>query len=343
MSQQILHIVQTQDLEAGLAAVCLPGLFAAFERHNLHSGLATDRNALLAQLGSAALVHIHGWKYELARWAADAAHRAGRPYLIAPHGTLTVGPYYRLGWRDRLRGLWQDRNRVRRAASIAAWNLFEERSLRQARAHRDIRLLPYGLNPADYVPADNTRRNAGVSPGRRLLLSLGPLDPVYGCVVLLKAFAELGPIGDGWNIALVGADPANWRRTLEAAVQRKGGQDRVQFATAQDLGEQRAWLARTSLVAAPALHVRPGVSIMQAVAAGVPVVATTVAVPPGLEDAVRLSGPSRQEFREALGSVLTASDAERSALAGRARAAVRAKLDWSVLADTWLRTYKELM
>ncbi len=120
---------------------------------------------------------------------------------------------------------------------------------------------------------------------------LGPIDPIEGIVPLLKAFAEIGTASDGWNIALVGREVGEWRKMLEAAIRRKGGEDRVQFASAMDLDAQRLWLSRASILAAPSLQIRCPISLLQAAAAGVPVIASRFLAPRTWEPCVRVSAP----------------------------------------------------
>ncbi|MDO8631761.1 MAG: glycosyltransferase, partial [Phycisphaerales bacterium] len=176
----------------------------------------------------------------------------------------------------------------------------------------------------------------------RTLLMLGPIDPVHGCVALLKALAELGPDADGWKVVLAGRDSANWRRMLEAAIYRKGGGDRVQFENADSPAEQRALLARASFLVAPSLHVRPAVSIMQAIAADVPAIASTFSAPPGLENVLRVCGPSRAELREELRAAMRLTDEQRRGTTSVVLAAAKASLDWSILAPKYAQLYREI-
>jgi glycosyltransferase involved in cell wall biosynthesis len=242
----------------------------------------------------------------------------------------------------KLRTAWRDRRIVRGAACVTALNEREETELRAVDLHRNIRQLAYGLRLADYEGPQATGAGPRSLPKGRFVLMLGPIDPRTGCVALLKAFAEIGPDANGWHVVLAGRDGSPHRRSLEAAVYRKGGEGRVVFAAAPDLVTQRAWLARACLLAAPSLHVRFPASILQAVAAGVPVLATTPATPPGLENVVTTCGATREELREALRSVLRWSDEKRAASTDEARASGRTRLDWSLVAREYADLYTAL-
>ena len=120
-------------------------------------------------------------------------------------------------------------------------------------------------------------------------------------------------------------------------------QDRVRFVEAADVKTQRRWLRKASLLAAPSLHTRCPVSAMQAVAAGVPVVASAHSAPLGLEDEMWVFGTTRAELKITLRKILELSDEQRTAMAQRARDAVRSRFDWSVLSDDYVQFYRNLV
>jgi len=81
---------------------------------------------------------------------------------------------------------------------------------------------------------------------------------------------------------------------------------------------------------------------MQAVAAGLTVIASKHAAPDGLDGAIITCRPSRAELRDALRSAISLSDDERTSLARSAQAVGRKVFDWSVLAGRYVQLYKGL-
>ncbi len=340
----IIHVIESLEPEAGSVAVSLRGLTQALVERGIEAASVTRAEAAAADplVHKASVVHLHGWGTELARRMAHAARRAGRPYVISPLGSLIAGPYRKRGWRDKLRGLLGNSSLIRGAAAVTALNAAEQQALRAGGLNVNARVLPYGLDMSTFEATHHPNDALPEVPAGRCLLLLGPIHPDEGLVPLVTAFAEIGPVADGWNIVLAGPEIGDWRRQLEAAVRRKGAAERVLFTPAPDVATQRAWLARASVLAAPSLHYRCPVSIMQALAAGVPVVASDRVVPDGLNDALQACAPTREALREALRFVLRLSDEERSSVAQKARAAARARLDWSVLVDRYVQLYREL-
>jgi len=281
------------------------------------------------------VIHIHGWGFEGGRVAAKQAARTKTPYVLSPHGTLCGGPHNAPSLWKRWWSALTEAGCVRGARYLLAMNDAEAKQLGKDAKHRNVRVRPYGLSFGEYGDV-----RAGSSHLRQLLV-LGSLHPRGGCVALLKALAELGPIANGWSVVFAAADVNEWRPMLEAAVRRKGGADRVQFVEALDLDSQRRLLSESSVVVAPNLHWDLGVSILQAAACGIPAIATTAAVPFGLDGAVRSCEPRRDELREALRSVLSISREDRTRLGANLKETARKTLDWSALIPCYVELYHE--
>lgn len=339
MSLCVLHVLESSDPDAGSVAVCLGGLHEALASRGLQSKIVAPPADATQTLDNVDIVHIHGWDYVLAQRIAAAALKAGKPYIITPHGSLTHGPYNKPTWKDRIRFIWRIRRLIRGAACLTAINPLEEQDHQAQRIHSLIRVLPYGLSFDEYAPPPTDGR---VSSNTKSLLVLGPLHPRGGCVALLKAIAEIGPDADGWSVVLAGRDNGEWRKMLESAVRRKKGDDRVTFATARTVAEQRTLLARTSVLTSPGLHIGLSVSIMQAVASGVPVIASSCTAPAGIDGAIQVFEPRREALREAIRAVLRLTDESRGAMGEKARVLGGRLFDWSVLANQYVQLYKDI-
>lgn len=241
-----------------------------------------------------------------------------------------------------MRKRWHDRS-ARRATVIAAYNESEARHLREINVHPRIEVLPLGINTQDYAEVVALRTSLSPKRGERTVLYLGPIHPREGLVAFLKAFAELGADADGWNVVLAGRATPQWRGKIEAAIQRKGGADRITFSDVPDLAAQLSLLAQADILISPALQHHCPTSIMQALACGVPVVATEPVSPDGVSDAMVVCRPSRDELRESLRTVMTMNETDRRALGERGHAWIKAHGGWSVLTDRYMALYQSLV
>ncbi len=337
---RVLQVVEDARPEAGSLGLLLPGLVSALAPCGIEAMVHDGGNLDSAAVSDADVVHVHGWGGEGSKQAAALAAHAGKPFLLTPVGGLSSEARQHTSWVRRMRRAFGDRSLLRRAAAVCAVNESEENELRRSSVHRLVRVLPYGIGFSEIAVSD--LRRGAVSAANRSILYLDAIEPPAGPVLLLKAFAEIGAEADGWTIVFAGPDRGDCRRELEAAVRRKGGGDRVRFQPASTPDACNAVLAEATLVAAPSLGIRSPVSVLQALNWGVAVVATSCVTPPGLALVIGSCPPRRAEFREALRSVMRMPEAEREAMAQRARAVARALVDWSVLAERYAELYHSL-
>jgi glycosyltransferase involved in cell wall biosynthesis len=188
-----------------------------------------------------------------------------------------------------------------------------------------IRVIYQGIDTGEWrVPPLPPRKDG---PAR--ILSVGALREKKGHEVLLGALSRLAAEGEAFRAVIVGEGPR--RRALEALVGRLSLGSRVELAGAEEPDRIRDRMAGSDLFVLACRRARNGdvdgipVSLMEAMAAGVPVVSTRLSgipelvtdgeegrlAPPG--DAIALS----DRIREAL-----FRPAESAEMARRARAKV---------------------
>jgi glycosyltransferase involved in cell wall biosynthesis len=241
-----------------------------------------------------------------AHWlpAGWVAARSGRPYVVQVWGT-DVELARRAPWLAR---------RVLRSARlvIAASNDLAERA--RALGAVNVRVIPSGVD----LPAQ-----VGVEAEPAELLYAGRLSPEKGVLELLEA-------AQGMNLVVAGDGPLR---------------DRVPFARGfVQHDELQRLYARAAVVACPSRREGFGVSCLEAMAYGRPVVATSVG---GLldlvvDDETGIVVPPRDPaaLRFALERLLADPDLRRKlGSAGRERA--RAHFSWETVTDATLAAYAE--
>jgi glycosyltransferase involved in cell wall biosynthesis len=179
---------------------------------------------------------------------------------------------------------------------------------------------------ADGVPAGSLRvlpyfvgsPRAGIEPGREVDVAfIGRLVAPKGAHVLLRALTEL----DGVSAVIAGDGPD--RARLEALARELGLERRVRFEGWISTTDRETLLASARVVAIPSLWDEPfGIVGIEALAAGVPVVASAVGgIPSWLEDGVcgvLVRRGDASGLAAALGDVLF-DDQKRATLASGAR------------------------
>ncbi len=187
-----------------------------------------------------------------------------------------------------------------------------------------VRVVRCGIDPAAFRPAIGT--GAGHGPVR--ILYVGRLVALKGQPVLLDAVTRLAASGLDAELILVGDGPE--RHELELHAQRSGLNGRVTFAGALGQDEVRGHYARADVFCLPSFAEGVPVVLMEAMAAGLPVVTTRIAgVPELVEDGVEglLTSPGRADQLEAALARLARDPDLRTAMGRRGRAKVESLHD----------------
>jgi glycosyltransferase involved in cell wall biosynthesis len=217
-----------------------------------------------------------------------------------------------------------------------------EAAARVLRAHGykgRLEVVPHGVDTARFSPAAE-----GARPSSPVVGFAGALTPQKGVDVLLEAMARLDR---RVQCRIVGDGPE--RARLEERARRPGLDDRVVFTGAVPHGRVPDELRRMTVFVLPArslpgLEERFGRVLLEAMATGLPVVATeTGEIPEVLGAAgVRVPPEDPAALASALGRIT--GDPEggwRAGLMGRAR--VEAEFAWERVAERTLRVYDEVL
>lgn len=173
---------------------------------------------------------------------------------------------------------WRVDEKIRRARFVACISQFA-RSQAMVFAPQEhwgkLHVVHCGVEPAQFTPIRHEGR------GSRLLF-VGRLAAVKGLPVLLDAVAALAKQRPGITLRLAGDGPD--RSALEARAKKLGIANNVEFLGYQSQAQVRQLLQRTDAFVMASFAEGVPVVLMEAMAAGVPVVATRIAGVPELVD-----------------------------------------------------------
>ncbi len=277
-----------------------------------------DLAARLAD-GRPDVVHAHGMFSPLAIGALLAARRLDVPSVSTTHSLLRPWPVFVAA--TAIFRLFSNRANVVTAVSAAAAN-----DARRA-SGREVVQIPNGVH------LDEWRARSGSSDGvhivaiTRLVRKKSPVDLVYALHEALRR-APPGRV----RMTLVGDGPERSRIEREAARLNISGHLALRGACTR--AEVRELLATASMLVQPGRHEAFGLALLEARAAGVPVVAmASGGVPELVEDRRHgLLADTAKTFRAAVAELATNDDL-------RARCAAAApqgleRFDWQrVIAD----------
>ncbi len=342
-----VHVqVATTDLRRSLPFERLPRHMEGFpfpvRRHRairlaeLPHGLGIVSPAMLLDAldGSADVLHAHAYGH-FPSWAAALAETLdGSTLVVTPHSDAGQ-PSFSKSVFDGIVPLFT----LRRAARVIALTGHEASRLADLGIDKDrIAVIPNGVDLAEFADLPPLRgRNpptTGLFVGR-LDLSQKGLEP------LVQSLANL-PRSSDFHLRIVGEDWGAADRIRRLA-KRLGVEDRLSLVGPVDRPELVREYAQADLLVLPSVFEPFGIVLLEAMAAGLPVIASRVGgIPEVVEEGVTglLVEPSDPESLAAAIVRLVESPDLRARLGVRGRDRARAYA-WAVLAPRILDVYRD--
>ena len=285
--------------------------------------------------GKIDLVHAHAFGH-FPLWAGRLAQRLrGVPFVVTPHSDPGTGSFAGRVWsRSQAVATLRDADAVVALSRIeASW--LTRLGVRPER----VRVIPAGIDLEEFRDLSRDGRGTGLPT----LLFVGRLDPgqkgleplVRALALLPREFpAQLRLVGEDWG----GLAPA------VALARRLGVAERLVLLGAMPRADLLREYAAATLVVLPSLFDSFPVVLLEAMATGLPVVATRVGGVPEIVEDGRSGLLVRPGDARALADAIAAmlGDATlraRCSDAGRRRAA---EFDWTALVPRYVELFREV-
>lgn len=241
------------------------------------------------------------------------------------------GEYATPEFRERFRRQAEDAAaRSDRIITVSAFTAEQLRQYLNVDPAR-LRVIHHGVRMPEQAPPDEEREN--------VVLHVGAIQTRKNLVRLVRAFERMPA---GWRLVLIGSEGYGAREILHA-VECSPRREAIAVLGYRSRAERDRWYARARLFAFPSLDEGFGLPVLEAMAWGLPVIASNR---PALREvsgeAARLVDPKRTEELAAALVELASDPQARAALAlaGRQRAA---QFRWeSAVEKTWA-VYQELL
>jgi glycosyltransferase involved in cell wall biosynthesis len=297
-------------------------------------GSSAARRGLKVAARTADIMHVHGmWRMPHVHAAAATVGTECR-LLFSPRGSLSA---WAMSWhRLQKRLMWAAfvGRALRRAHLFHATAQREAEEIRAAGFTVPIAVVPNGTEVQSHLTPRVARE------GTRRVLFLGRIHPIKGVDRLLHAWRLVESETPGWELHIVGFDEAGYTAQMQALTQQLR-LSRVRFAPPVYGEAKEALLRDTDLFVLPSHTENFSIAVAEALARGIPVIATRGTPWEGLEEqrcGWWVDGAPEslaRSLREAL-----SMPAERLVeFGGRGRAWVERDLRWERVAEQMEQTY----
>ncbi len=305
------------------------------------------------------LIHLHTAK----RPGGIGRHVAMKrriPYVVSLHGGVFDVPDEEAGtWTAPTRGAFEwgkilgwwvgSRRVLHDAAAILCVGQEEQRQTLERFPEKKVLHLPNGVDPDRFAAGDGEgfRRRYQIPLDAVVILTVGRIDPQKNQLFAVDALPALIPINPGAHMVIVGpVTNEPYSRKLSLRIEAAGLQGRVTVIHGLDAESQELVDAYhgADIFLLPSIHEPFGIVILEAWAAGLPVIATRVGGIPsfvsdgrdGLLFDVNDPGGLLNAFRVLLETPEKARDIS---TAGRMKA--RTRYSWDAVTQSLVKIYEE--
>lgn len=211
------------------------------------------------------LVHIHAVFNHSSVAAARACRRSGVPYVVRPLGTLDPWSMKQKPVRKRIFWSLAGKRMLQGSAAVHYTAADEKAATEEFLGINHGRVIALGVE----VSGSSPKKAAEYFPalvGNKYVLMLSRLDPKKSVELLIAAFKSLKD--DAWRLVIAGDGPRDYLSILE---QQAAGEEKIIFTGWVEGEQKEALLQDAALFALPSRHENFGLSLVEAMARGVPV------------------------------------------------------------------------
>lgn len=272
------------------------------------------------------------------------------PYIVNPQGMLEPWALAYKGWKKRIYYNLIERPVIlRRARAIHALNVNEATNIGALRMGPPVFVLPNGIDVKETI----VNANDGPEPflerfpaarGKTILLFLHRIDPKKGLDLLARAFALVRPQFPNTHLIIAGPDHVGYTAEVRRFFEETGNVDAVTFTGMLEGEMKHSALAASDIFVLPSYSEGFSMSVLEAMAAGLPCVITTGCNFPeaGIAQVARVTAIDATEFAAALRELLADSTAA-EAMGQRAQVFVAENYTWDKIAARFEAIIAELI
>jgi glycosyltransferase involved in cell wall biosynthesis len=294
------------------------------------------------------IIHQHGLWTGISRISYKISTSHNIPVVIAPHGTLETWALQRSKWKKRIATFFYESKNLKNAACLHATAEPEIVDFQKFGLSNPVTLIPNGATQ-QWLDSQGSREafvnRFNINPNMKILLFMSRITPKKGIPLLLHAIKNNVEKFDGWALVIVGSDEFGHQAEVKKLVDELNLSSFVTFIDPIFGQTKRDAFAAANLFVLPSYSEGAPMVILDALAAGVPVI-TTKASP--WKDLITYNcgwwvGIDLNELSCALTDAVNMSPNQLGIMGRRGKKLISSSYRWSCLAQKTLKTYNWIL
>lgn len=307
---------------------------------NLYPGFLSTLKELLGESIKPTLIHDHGiWgSSNFAAWRAARSH--GVPYILSPRGMLEPWALQFKARKKKLAWLLYQQRIVASASAVIATSEQEGENVKRLSPKKPVAIIPNGV---DMPTLHDLPSNRSIGGNNGTVLFMSRIHPKKNLIGLLHAWKSLNPeLSENWRLRIAGPDEGGHVREVAALVIELGLQDYVELIGPVSEDSKATAYRSADIFVLPSFSENFGVVVAEALAYGLPVIATKGT--PWDELPNRGCGwwvaPDQQSLTGALTTAMSCSYEDRGTMGAIGRAYAQAEFSWIKIAQQTIEVYR---
>lgn len=244
----------------------------------------TFRRRVRDLVRSSAVVHTHGlWKPHNSFLAVTALTKQ-IPVVVSAHGMLHQWALKTKGWKKYPYYHLAERHILSLCSCLLALTVAEVEDYRRMGLTTPVAVIPNGIEIQSLPSADLFLEAHGLARDQRLILFLGRIHPKKGVDVLCRAWSRIANSHPDAHLVIAGPGEKADIKRLEALIGTLSIKSRVSMTGLISGDVKLSALAASYCFVLPSHSEGLSVAVLEALAAGLPVVVSTACNQPEIEE-----------------------------------------------------------
>jgi len=283
------------------------------------------------------ILHNHGMWQMNAVYAAIVSKQTGAHLISSPRGSLSSWAFNSGSRFKKLFWVLFQERALKNSKVLHATSIGEYEDIRAMGFKQPVAIIPNGIDL--HPQLKNIHR-------KKTVLYLGRIHPVKGIDILLESWRAVESIYPDWELKIVGGDydyhGSNGHEKKLKELVRKLKLCNVNFSQAIYGADKFSVYKESSIYVLPSHSENFGITVVEALASGTPVITTKNTPWEELEkyDAGKCVELNKDTLSKAIIDLISVGEKSRQIMGENGKLLVREKYNWNSIAENFLELYK---